>query len=195
MGDIKNVIGVRNFDGKEYVEFDSYLQLANEMQQENQKITAEIKCLMTKCETLKGQSFRDKDNLEKFQKDFARFDEKNKTLEAENKFLKEENSSLHKQIDELDRQNTNIQESHMKLYNDSKDEIRELKAQIQRLTGECGGRCACEQDQEDAVDFEALVYELQDRHQQDCIRINDLTTTISVLSDMYTNLRKNAGMG
>lgn len=35
---------------------------------------------------------------------------------------------------------------------------------------------------------------LEDRHQQDCIRINDLTTTINTLTRMYTQLRKTAGM-
>lgn len=39
-----------------------------------------------------------------------------------------------------------------------------------------------------------LVAELQDQHQQDCIRINDLTTTVRVLAGLYSTLRKNVGM-
>ena len=35
---------------------------------------------------------------------------------------------------------------------------------------------------------------LQDQHQQDCIRINDLTTTVHVLAGLYSTLRKNVGM-
>lgn len=35
---------------------------------------------------------------------------------------------------------------------------------------------------------------LQDQHQQDCIRINDLTTTVRVLAGLYSTLRKNVGM-
>lgn len=35
---------------------------------------------------------------------------------------------------------------------------------------------------------------LEDQHQQDCIRINDLTTTVHVLAGLYSALRKNAGM-
>lgn len=35
---------------------------------------------------------------------------------------------------------------------------------------------------------------LEDQHQQDCVRINDLTTTIHVLSGLYTQLRKHCGM-
>lgn len=40
-----------------------------------------------------------------------------------------------------------------------------------------------------------LISKLQDQHQQDCIRINDLTTTIHVLAGLYSNLRKTVGMG
>ena len=45
-------------------------------------------------------------------------------------------------------------------------------------------------DEEDERD--KLIAELQD--QQDCIRINDLTTTIHVLSGLYSTLRKTVGM-
>lgn len=129
----KHIVWVRNFYGKEYVEFDSYTMLADEMYCENSKL---------------------RDKVE---------------------HLKRENA-------ELDKQNADIQESHMKLYNDSKDEIRRLKEEIQRLGGEYGHS-----------EFDRIS-QLEDQHQQDCIRINDLTTTISVLSSLYTHLRKNAGM-
>lgn len=43
-------------------------------------------------------------------------------------------------------------------------------------------------------ELEKLCKELQDQHQQDCIRINDLTTTIHVLSGLYSTLRKTVGM-
>lgn len=35
---------------------------------------------------------------------------------------------------------------------------------------------------------------LEDRHQQDCIRINDLTTTVNTLTRLYAQLRKTAGI-
>ena len=35
---------------------------------------------------------------------------------------------------------------------------------------------------------------LEDQHQQDCIRINELTVTVSVLSRLYSNLRKTVGL-
>lgn len=43
-------------------------------------------------------------------------------------------------------------------------------------------------------ELEELCKGLQDQHQQDCIRINDLTTTIHVLSGLYSTLRKTVGM-
>lgn len=39
-----------------------------------------------------------------------------------------------------------------------------------------------------------LLKQLQNQHQQDCIRINDLTTTVHVLAGLYSALRKNVGM-
>lgn len=111
-----------------------------------------------------------------------------KNLEYELVRLMEENARLEKE-------NADIQNSHMKLYNDTKDEIRELKAEIERLREKCGEipceGCDCKSEE---MNLEALVYELQDQHQQDCIKINDLTTTIHVLSGLYSMLRKTVGM-
>lgn len=123
--------------------------------------------------------------LEDFEKQFGdslKQSEKLVKIKAENEKLREEKLAVEQQVAELEKQNADLQDSHMKLYNDSKDEIRELKEEIQRLGGEHGHS-----------EFDRIS-QLEDRHQQDCIRINDLTTTISVLSSLYTNLRKNAGM-
>lgn len=46
---------------------------------------------------------------------------------------KAEIKALRKQVEELKKQNTDIRECHMKLYNDSADEIRELKETVRRL--------------------------------------------------------------
>lgn len=111
---------------------------------------------------------------------------------------------LKEEIVRLDRENTDLQNSHMKLYNDTKDEICSLKYEKERLMEEnkaikqrikdledvCDGSCFS--DEEDERDN--LISKLQDRHQQDCIRINDLTTTIHVLSGLYSNLRKTVGV-
>lgn len=47
---------------------------------------------------------------------------------------------------------------------------------------------------ENAVSNDTLIAKLKYQHQQDCIRINDLTTTVHVLAGMYSTLRKNVGM-
>lgn len=59
--------------------------------------------------------------------DFSEHDAKiKKEMEHEVQWLVEENARLEKE-------NTDIQECHMKLYNDSKDEVRELKETVRRL--------------------------------------------------------------
>ena len=47
-------------------------------------------------------------------------------------------------------------------------------------------------DEEDERD--KLIAELQDQHQQDCIKINQLHATIDTLVDKYSRLRKSVGM-
>lgn len=71
-----------------------------------------------------------------------------------------------------------------------KDENTALKQRIKDLEDVCDGSCFS--DGEDEKD--KLSAELQEQHQQDCIRINDLTTTVRVLAGLYSTLRKNMGM-
>lgn len=63
-----------------------------------------------------------------------------------------------------------------------------LKSEMTRIRLE-GDRSECR-----VKELEELCKDLQDQHQQDCIRINDLTTTIHVLSGLYSTLRKTVGM-
>lgn len=67
----------------------------------------------------------------------------------------------------------------------------DLKDQNRKDLGNVCDR-SCFSNEKD--DRDKLIAELQDRHQQDCIRINDLTTTIHVLAGLYSALRKNVGM-
>lgn len=113
----------------------------------------------------------------------------NENLLCELKHMQAENARLEKE-------NSDIQNSHMKLYNDTKDEIRELKAENERLRVKCvevpNEECDCEQQ---GIDLEALIYELQDQHQQDCIRYNDMRTAFLKTVDELAMLRKQFGMG
>ena len=104
---------------------------------------------------------------------------------------------LKDEIVRLDRENTDLQNSHIKLYNDTKDTIRclkdenkSLKQRIKDLEDVCdGSRFSDEED-----DRDKLISELQDQHQQDCIKINQLNVTIDTLVDKYSRLRKTVKM-
>ena len=86
--------------------------------------------------------------------------------------------------------------------NKENDEIRTenkaLKQCIKDMEDACGGSCFSNYEDlpfgDDGDEREKLIAELQDRLQQDCIRINDLTTTVHVLAGLYSTLRKNVGM-
>lgn len=115
--------------------------------------------------------------------------------EYDNRNLQYEVERLRQENARLEKENADIQNSHMKLYNDTKDEIRELKSEIERLRKKCGEvpceKCDCELE----IDFEALVYELQDQHQQDCIRFNDMRTAFLKAVDELAMLRKQFVVG
>lgn len=75
-----------------------------------------------------------------------------------------------------------------------REENNSLKRHIKDLEDACDGRCFAETASENEIDKDALIAKLQDQHQQDCIRINDLTTTVHVMAGLCSALRKNAGM-
>lgn len=79
---------------------------------------------------------------------------------------------MQKEIDELKAENRAL-----------KQRFEEMK-KSQEIKGVFGN----------VINKDALIAALQDQHQQDYIRINDLTTTIHVLSGLYSNLRKTVGM-
>ena len=65
-----------------------------------------------------------------------------------------------------------------------------LKQRIKDIEDACDGSCfSDEKDERDK-----LIAELQDWHQQDCIKINQLHATIDTLVDKYSRLRKSVGM-
>ena len=106
-------------------------------------------------------------------------------------------SDLKSKLEKSEMENTSLQDSHIKLYNDTKDTIRylkdenkSLKQSLQNMTDVCDGSCFS--DEED--DMDKLIAELQDQHQQDCIKINQLHVTIDTLVDKYSRLRKSVGM-
>ena len=79
-----------------------------------------------------------------------------------------------------------------------KAENKALKQHIKDMEGVCDGSCFSDYEElpygDEPEEKDALIAKLQDQHQQDCIRINDLTTTVHVLAGLYSMLRKNVGM-
>lgn len=89
-------------------------------------------------------------------------------------------------------------EAMRKLNDELKAENKALKQHIKDMEGVCDGSCFSDYEElpygDEPEEKDALIAELQDQHRQDCIRINDLTTTVHVLAGLYSTLRKNAGM-
>ena len=70
------------------------------------------------------------------------------------------------------------------------DENTVLKQHIKDMEDACDGSCfSDEKDERDK-----LIAELQDQHQQDCIKINQLHATIDTLVDKYSRLRNTVGV-
>ena len=65
-----------------------------------------------------------------------------------------------------------------------------LKKHIKEMEDVCDGSCFSDEEDE----RNKMIAELQNKHPQDCIRINDFTTTVHVLAGLYSTLRKNVGM-
>ena len=97
----------------------------------------------------------------------------------------------------LEQRNKDIEiiSKRAKELNDENDLVKaenaSLKQRIKDLEDICDGSCFS--DEEDGRD--KLIAELQDQHQQDCIKINQLHVTIDTLVDKYSNLRKTVGDG
>ena len=70
------------------------------------------------------------------------------------------------------------------------DENTVLKQHIKDMEDVCDGSCFSDETDE----RNKLIAELQDQHQKDCIKINQLHATIDTLADKYSRLRKTAGV-
>ena len=82
--------------------------------------------------------------------------------------------SLEEQYLKLEKENFDIKNKYTKLELDTKLQIKELVQKIDKI--------------------EPQLQRMTAQHQQDCIRINELTVTVSVLSRMYCDLRKTVGL-
>ena len=82
--------------------------------------------------------------------------------------------------------------------NELKSENKNLKNEIAKLKQHLKSKENLYENEEipfaDEQYEEDLLAELQDRHQQDCIEINELTVTLNKVIDMYSRLREQVGL-
>lgn len=112
---------------------------------------------------------------------------------------------LTNKLEKVEAENKSLMDSHIKLYNDTKDEIRILKEsnqalryRLQNMIDICDGSCFDNYEdlplENDEDKKDKLITKLQDQHQQDCIKINQLHVTIDTLVDKYSRFRKTVRM-
>lgn len=121
--------------------------------------------------------------LEQRNKDIEIISKRAKELNDENDLVKAENASLKQRIKDLE------DACDIRYFLDGKDLIEGLKKHM--------GDDMCTSNipfDDSEIDYDALIAELQDQHQQDCIKINQLHVTIDTLADKYSRLRKSVGM-
>lgn len=128
-------------------------------------------------------------------------EDENTRLKEAVKSQREKIDSLMKELEEEKGKTINISDGAITMRADMwealnenkafKDENTALKQHIKDLENVCDGSCFS--DEEDGKD--KLIAELQDQHQQDCIKINQLHVTIDTLVDKYSRIRKTVGMG
>ena len=97
--------------------------------------------------------------------------------------LEEECYEKQNEIEELESECEKIHKQLMETEKDAQAHILELKTEIERLNAK-----------ENLCEHKDLLAQLQDRHQQDCIEINELTVTLNKVIDMYSRLRQQIGL-
>lgn len=135
---------------------------------------------------------RDVENLKNMIKELSKtvkeeIDE-NEQLRNENKLLKHQIEYL-KSVFENAYKPENPESAMRKTGLFSEEEICEMMRENEKISQDFEKTVS-----EDGINQDTLIAELQSQHQQDCIRINDLTTTVHVLAGLYSTLRKNVGM-
>lgn len=77
------------------------------------------------------------------------------------------------------------------------DEVEKLKSETENLKNEIEKlKCILDsiEKNRECADIAPSREWLEDRHQQDCITINELTVTLNKVIDMYSRLREQVGL-
>ena len=122
------------------------------------------------------------------------FEESEGRWKCENESLKKDCKSLSDRVLKAEQENSRLEE----ISKTSSDQIELLKKELKKretleiITSEYKTeRQRLRYGQSNA---DRLISKLQDQHQQDCIKINQLHVTIDTLVDKYSRLRETAGM-
>lgn len=142
-----------------------------------------------------------KRNIDELVEGLKKQEDENARLKATVKSQREKIDSLLKELEEERGKTITISDGAITMRADMwealnenkalKDENADLKQRIKDLEDVCDGSCFS--DGEDEKD--KLIAELQDQHQQDCIRYNDMRTAYLVTLDELARLRERFGVG
>lgn len=163
-----------SFEGESWIRATTYDDVLLRLKKANERISdLEQKRLNQELNSLKG--------IEEMQKLNNELKAENKSLKQQNEYLKsifESMSMAERPEDVMCKTGLFSEEAICEYMKENETTLQDMKKTVY----------------ENDVDRDTLIAELQDQHQQDCIRINDLTTTVHVLSGLCSTLRKIAGM-
>ena len=163
-----------SFEGESWIKASTYDDVLLRLKNANERITDLEQDIFNKST----------DELKQVEK----LSSENKSLKDENKALKQQNEylkSIFESMSLLERPEIVMRKTGMF----SEEEIQAHMRANKKIWEDMEKTVS-----ENAINKDALIADLQDQHQQDCIRINDLTTTVHVLAGLYSTLRKNVGM-
>ena len=142
-----------------------------------------------------------KRNIDELVEGLKKQEDENARLKATVKSQRDKIDSLLKELEEEKGKTITISDGAITMRADMwealnenkalKDENTALKQRIKDLEDICDGSCFSDETDE----RDKLIAELQDQHQQDCIRYNDMRTAYLVTLDELARLREQFGIG
>lgn len=163
-----------SFEGESWIRATTYDDVLLRLKKANERISdLEQKRLNQELNSLKG--------IEEMQKLNNELKAENKSLKQQNEYLKsifESMSMAERPEDVMCKTGLFSEEAICEYMKENETTLQDMKKTVY----------------ENDVDRDTLIAELQDQHQQYCIKINPLHVTIDTLVDKYSRLRKTAGM-
>lgn len=150
-----------------------------------------------------------KRNIDELVEGLKKQEDENARLKATVKSQRDKIDSLLKELEEEKGKTITISDDAITMRADMwealnenkalKDENTALKQHIKDMEDVCDGSCFSDYEdlpfEDDEHEWEKLINELQDQHQQDYIRYNDMRTAYLVTLDELARLREQFGIG